>query len=345
MILFSPITQKRIKRFKSIKRGYYSLIILVVAIFFSLFAELIMNNRALVVHFADHYYFPVFKYYTASTFGMEGEGEADYRELKRVLKAEDNENYVVMPLIPYGPYESDFAMEGNPPYPPSREHLLGTDDRGRDVLVRLFYGFRIAILFSLILNIAAVTIGTFIGSFMGYFGGRFDIYSQRIIEVWSTVPMLYLVIILASIFRPSFWLLLIILLLFQWITITYYMRTEMYREKSKDYAFSARASGASHMRIVFKHLLPNSLTPLITFFPFFIVAGISMLTSLDFLGYGLPVPTPSWGELMNQALLHLDKLWLSISPFAAIAITLVLITFVGEALREAFDPKEYSKYV
>lgn len=342
--MFGPITKKRLKRFKSIRRGYYSLLILIFVIAMSLLANFFMNNRALLVRYEGRYYFPTYKFYAGIFFGLDYEHEANYRDLKFKFYQEGGKNFVMMPLIPYSPYESDFEIDRNPPYPPSEKHLLGTDDRGRDVLVRLFYGFRIAIFFSLLLNFISVGVGAVIGSMMGYFGGRFDSYTQRLIEIWATVPLLYVVIILASIFRPTFWLLLFILIFFEWIAITYYMRTEMYREKEKEYALAARCAGASHARIVLRHLLPNCLTPLITFFPFFIVGGISLLTALDFLGYGLPVPTPSWGELMNQGLQHLDKLWLSLSPFAALAMTLMLITFVGEAVREAFDPKEYARY-
>jgi microcin C transport system permease protein len=340
----SPISKKRIERFKRIKRGYYSLIILTGLVVLSLFAELLMSSRALLVQFEGTTYFPSYTFYSATQFGEEGSQEADYRALQKKFKESGASNYIIMPLVPYGPNEMALDAEGRPPYPPTKQHLLGTDDRGRDVLVRLFYGFRIAIFFSLLLNILANIVGVSIGALMGYLGGRFDILVQRAIEIWSTVPFLYMVIIIGSIFQPNFILLLVILLLFRWINITYYMRTELYREKAKDYCAAARTAGASHLRIIFKHLLPNSMVPLITFFPFYIVTGITLLTVLDFLGFGLPVPTPSWGEMMSQSMQHLDKLWLSLSPFFAMVITLLLVTFIGEAVREAFDPKQYSKY-
>ena len=235
-----------------------------------------------------------------------------------------------------------------PPNAPDalRRHYLGTDSQGRDVAARLLYGFRISIFFSLFLVFAGQIIGTLIGSMQGYFGGKFDIFSQRAIEIIVSIPFLYVVIILAALIVPSFWMLLGIMVLFQWIDITFYMRTEMYREKTKEYCLAAKSYGASDMRIIFRHLLPNCLTPLVTFTPFLVVGAIFSLTALDYLGYGLPAPTPSWGELIDQALdaENRDKLWLTLAPFGAITLTLLLVTFIGESVREAFDPKQYAKY-
>jgi microcin C transport system permease protein len=227
-----------------------------------------------------------------------------------------------------------------------RRHYLGTDSQARDVASRLLYGFRISIFFSLFLVIVSQAIGTAVGSLQGYLGGRFDLVSQRLIEVLVSIPFLYVLIILGAIFAPTFWMLLLIMALFQWIAITYYMRTEMYREKTREYCLAARSYGASHARIVFRHLLPNSLTPLVTFTPFAVVAAIFALTALDYLGYGMPAPTPSWGEMIDQALLaeNRDRLWLTFAPFTAITITLVLVVFIGESVREAFDPKQYSRF-
>jgi len=227
-----------------------------------------------------------------------------------------------------------------------RRHYIGTDSQGRDVASRLLYGFRISIFFALFLTLIGQVIGTFIGSLQGYLGGRFDIVSQRLIEVLLSIPFLYVVIILAALIIPNFWTLLAIMALFQWIAITFYMRTEMYREKTKEYCLAAKSYGASHLRIIFRHLLPNCLTPLVTFTPFAIVGAIFALTGLDYLGYGLPAPTPSWGELIDQALRpeNRDKLWLTFAPFSAITITLILVVFIGESIREAFDPKQYARY-
>jgi microcin C transport system permease protein len=235
-----------------------------------------------------------------------------------------------------------------PPNAPDwrRRHFFGTDSQGRDVASRLLYGFRISIFFALFLVVIGQSIGTVIGSLQGYLGGRFDIISQRLLEILIAIPFLYVVIIMAALFVPSFWMLLLIMAVFQWIGITFYMRTEMYREKTREYCLAARSYGASHLRIVFRHLLPNSLTPLVTFTPFAVIAAIFALTGLDYLGYGLPAPTPSWGELIDQALQleNRDKLWLTFAPFGAITLTLLLVVFIGESVREAFDPKQYARY-
>ena len=349
LLKMNPITRKRIQRFKKIKRGYYSLIILLAATFISIFSNYIANSKAIVVCYEGKLYFPTYKFHTMAEFGQEDEYgfddvEANYRQLKAELKGK--ENWVLMPPIPYDPYENDFDYDEPPPNPPDKRHILGTDSQGRDVFARLLYGFRISIFFSLVLVFFSQIIGTFIGCFQGYLGGKFDITSQRFIEIWSTMPFLYVVVVLMTFFTPNFWLLLFIMSLFQWITITYYMRTEMYREKSREYCLAAKSLGSSHLRIIFKHLLPNCMTPLVTLTPFAIVGGIFALTALDYLGYGLPAPTPSWGEMIDQALQssNRDKLWLSISPFSAISITLILVTLIGESVREAFDPKEFAKY-
>ena len=235
-----------------------------------------------------------------------------------------------------------------PPHAPNaaQRHYLGTDSQGRDVASRLLYGFRISIFFALFLVLSAQIVGTVVGSLQGYLAGRFDMLSQRVIEVLIAIPSLYVVIVLAALFQPSFWMLLGILALFQWIGITFFMRAEMYREKTREYCLAARSYGASHLRIVFRHLLPNCLTPLVTFTPFAVVGAIFALTGLDFLGYGLPAPTPSWGELIDQALQtqNRDKAWLILSPFTALTITLVLVVFIGESVREAFDPKQFARY-
>jgi ABC-type microcin C transport system permease subunit YejE len=451
-LTIDPITRRRLERFRRIKRGYYSLIILGIAIALSIVAPYLSESRALVVRHDGSLYFPTFQFYDMHTFGQEpppawgsGDLEADYRRLQREWAVErelyardrahagddpaalaaverrypNRRNYVVMPPIPWNPYENDFwynevlheiqaalddgdtaraerlarrdrlgeladaiytggihtllddpdrsptgdlvglARAGGmpslaglgvvPPTPPDarwRGHYLGTDAQGRDVASRLLYGFRISIFFALFLVFFGQVIGTGIGSLQGYLGGRFDILSQRVIEVLISIPFLYVVIIMAALFAPTFWMLLAIMALFQWITITFYMRTEMYREKTREYCLAAKSYGASHLRIIFRHLLPNSLTPLVTFTPFAVVAAIFALTGLDYLGYGLPAPTPSWGELIDQALQpeNRNRLWLTFAPFGALTATLVLVVFIGESVREAFDPKQYAKY-
>ncbi len=345
----NPITKKRLSRFRKIRRGYYSLIILCVAFFISLFSEFIANNRAIIVKYEGQYYFPTFKFLPMETFGQEDEFgftdvETNYRQL--AVEFEGTENWVLLPPIPYSPLENDFDYDEPPPNPPDSRHILGTDSQGRDVFARLLYGFRISMFFALSLAFLAQVIGVIIGSLQGYLGGKFDIFSQRVIEIWSTLPFLYIVIILGTFFTPSFVMLLAVMVAFNWINITYYMRTEIYREKTREYCQAAESMGASRFRVIFKHLIPNSLTPLVTLTPFEVVAGIFALTALDYLGYGLPAPTPSWGELLDQALQssNRDKLWLSLAPFGALSVTLILVTIVGESVREAFDPKEYVKY-
>jgi len=450
-IKLDPITRRRFARFRQIKRGYYSLLILLAAIVLSIFAPYLAESRALVVYYKGQVYLPTFQYLNMATFNQTpppgwaaNDLETEYLRLKNEWRADrffyDREraeagndaaklaaldakypnrgSYVIMPMIPWDPYLSDFwyneilndiqaqLTAGNkdaaerlarrdrldeladairsgsisallqdkaksptgdlvglarsgamrslaglgqvPPNPPDfrRGHYFGTDSQGRDVASRLLYGFRISIFFALFLTISGQVIGTIIGSLQGYYGGRFDIISQRIIEVLISIPFLYVVIILAALVVPSFWMLLGIMAVFQWITITFYMRTEMYREKTREYCLAAKSYGASDWRIIFRHLLPNCLTSLVTFTPFQVVGAIFALTGLDYLGYGLPAPTPSWGELMDQALQleNRDKLWLTFAPFGAITITLVLVVLIGESVREAFDPKQYARY-
>lgn len=382
MALFKldPLTRKRIARFRRIKRGYYSLLILLAATFISLFSEYLANDRAILVRYQGKFYFPTFKFLDMATFGQEDDlgmntGEAHYARLQedwakerekfeKEIESSDSapstiaqiearypnrEHFLILPLIPWHPERSDkWYYSTLPPNPPdfSRKHYLGTDSTDRDVAARLLYGFRTSIFFALFLVLAGQSFGIFIGCLQGYLGGKFDILSQRFIEIWSSLPFLYIVVIMTLFFTPGFWMLLFIMALFQWITITYYMRTEMYREKTREYCLAAKSYGASHLRIIFRHLLPNCMTPIVTLTPFAIVGAISALTGLDYLGYGLPAPAPSWGEMIDQALSveNRDKIWLSLSPFAAISLTLILVTFIGESVREAFDPKQYAKY-
>jgi len=261
----------------------------------------------------------------------------------------------LMPLYPYGPNESLLELDGVPPHPPSAEHPFGTDDRGRDVFVRLAYGFNVSITFAILVTLFSFVVGIIVGAMLGYFGGSTDILGQRLIEIWSSLPFLYTIIIIGSIvvpvyvtgrnlvLQPSFWLLIFLLSTFSWMGITYYVRGEFYREKAKDYVGAAIALGASETSVIFKHILPNAITPVVSFAPFSIVANISTLVALDFLGFGLPAPTPSWGELIGQGVNNLTKFWLVFFPLGAVFLTLLLVVFVGEAIREAFDPKEFSR--
>jgi microcin C transport system permease protein len=253
---------------------------------------------------------------------------------------------VLLPPAPFNAYENDLRDNQFPPFPPSirERHYLGTDAVGRDIVARLVYGFRIAIFFSLALLLANYTIGVSIGSAMGYWGGRFDLFFQRIIEIWSNVPFLYVIIIISSIMVPNFLMLILIMAFFGWIGITWTMRTVTYKEREREYVLAARALGASNTRIIFKHIIPNTIAIIVTFAPFAVSGGIVALTSLDYLGFGLPPPTPSWGELLQQGWTHLDAWWISGSVIAAMIITLITVTFIGEAVREAFDPKMHTTY-
>lgn len=341
----TTLFQKRWKKFKSLKRGYYSFIIVLIFYVLSFLLPFFVGRDALIVKYDGDYYFPVFKFYLAETFKQtDVQGEANYRLLKKQFAQEDNGNWVLMPLYPFGPNENLLdELTDIPPTHPNAEHFFGTDDRGRDVLARLLYGFNIGISFSLIVTILSYTIGVSIGSMLGFFGGKIDIFGQRLIEIWSTLPFLYVMIILSSILNPNFLLLTFVLTLFGWMGMTYYVRGEFYREKARDYVSAAVSMGAGNSKIIFKHILPNALTPVITFLPFAIVANIFSLVALDYLGFGLPPPTPSWGQLMSQGMQNIEKWWLISTPLIAMFLTLLSITFIGEAIREAFDPKVYSR--
>lgn len=349
------IFRKRVRKFKTLKRGYYSFLVLLVTYAVSFILPVLINNEALVIRYQGKFYFPMMTYYPASQFGMNAIGEPNYRELKKQLAERNAGDWVLMPPHPYSVTESLLDLPGSPPHAPSHEHPLGTDDRGRDVLARLAYGFNVSLTFALLTLIFSEGFGVIVGALLGYFGGKLDILGQRFIEIWSSLPFLYTIIIISSIVIPiyipglnlvlqsSFWLLIFILAVFEWVGITYYVRGEFYREKAKDYVAAAIAMGQSDIKIMFKHIMPNSLTPVISFAPFTIVANIGLLVALDFLGFGLPAPTPSWGELIEQGMENLTKWWLVFFPLSALFVTLLLIVFIGEAVREAFDPKEYSR--
>ena len=335
--------RKRVRKFKSLKRGYYSLIIVIVTYILSFFAPMLMNYKALVVEYDGKLHFPVFKFYQSEYFEQKGYGEADYRALKQQFKEDGEGNWVIMPPYPFGPFESLTDKSREPPNSPSLQHWFGTDDRGRDVFVRLAYGFNTSLSFAFLLVVFCFSVGITVGAALGYFGGWFDILVQRIIEILSSMPRLFIIIIIASIFRPNFLLLVLLLMFFGWMGMTYYIRGEFYREKAKDYVHAAIAMGANDRQVIFKHILPNSLTPVITFAPFTIVGNIGSLVALDYLGFGLPPPTPSWGELIGQGMGNIFSWWLVLFPFGALFVTLLTITFVGEAVRNAFDPREYSR--
>ncbi len=347
-----PLTRKKLKRFRSIRRGYVSFLILAVAILLSCVAELLVNNRALMVKYNGELFFPTYgAIHTGRDFGLDYDYEVNYRELKNVFANQpESGNWVLLPLVPYSPLENSYLGESFRPRPPNFEesHYLGTDQINRDILARLVYGFRNALIFSAAFLIFTYLIGITLGCLMGYFGGWFDLSVQRLIEIWSNIPFLFVVIIVASVIPAGIGMnlgvLLFIVVLFSWTSMTYYMRSATYKEKARDYVHAAEVLGASTSRIVFRHILPNVLSTLVTFIPFTIASSISALTALDFLGFGLPPPTPSWGELLRQGTSNLQAPWIVASAFSALVIVLVLVTFVGEAIREAFDPKKFTVY-
>jgi microcin C transport system permease protein len=269
----------------------------------------------------------------------------NHRALRKVFKEQKRGDWILLAPYPYGPNENllDELGDRNPPTGPDGQHFLGTDDRGRDVLARLVYGFRIYMTFSLLLTMTSYIIGIFFGAMLGYYGGKVDFLGLRFIEIWASIPFLFTVMVISSIMIPNFTILIIILSLFYWISMARYIRAEFLREKSKDYVQAALAVGVSDRKIILAHILPNSLTPVISFLPFTIISGIAVLASLDFLGFGLPEPTPSWGQLLSQGISNLSSWWLTLSPMTAMFLTLILITFIGEAVREALDPKIYSR--
>ncbi len=343
----NPVTLRKIRRFRSIRRGFWSFVIIFSLIIFSFCAELFINSRALVVRYQGDWYFPTYgDMIPGSRFGLDYGYETDYRELQQIFAREDSGDFVIMPPVPYNPYENDLRLNQYPPFPPSPadRHFLGTDNVGRDILARLVYGFRTAVLFSFFLLLINYTIGIFIGCAMGYFGGRFDLFFQRIIEIWSNIPFLYVIIIVSSILVPSFMILLLIMAFFGWISITWVMRTMTYKEKEREYVLAVRSLGASHFRIIFRHIIPNTISVIVTYAPFAISSGIVALTSLDYLGFGLPAPTPSWGELLSQGWQNMEAWWISASVVGALVITLMTVTFTGEGIREAFDPKLHTIY-
>lgn len=344
---FNPLTIKRWQRFKALRRGYYSALILCTLIVLGTAAELLANNRALVVFYEGSLHFPTYgAVIPGSQFGLDYSYETDYKALQQQFREADEGNWLLMPPIPYGPLEVDLVAGDFPPHAPSLAsgHYLGTDTSGRDVLARLIYGFRIAIVFSLILLFFNYLIGVAIGCTMGYWGGAFDLLFQRLIEIWSNVPFLYVIMIVASVITPGFWTLALIMVFFGWTSMTWYMRTATYKEAARDYVMAARALGASNTRIIFRHILPNSISTMITFVPFSVAGGISSLTALDYLGFGLPPPTPSWGELLKQGTENLESTWIVASVVVAMTAVLMLVTYIGEAIREAFDPRSYSFY-
>ncbi len=330
-------TLKKWKRFKANRLAVISSWLVGIALFFSFTAEFWANSKPLYLKYNHKSYFPVINSYHPSEFGLESSMVTDYREMKLLS---DRGDFVLWPVVKWDPFESNKVVDVYPSNP-SKDNWMGTDDRGRDILTRLLYGLRYSISFALMVWILTFVVGTVLGGLMGYFGGRVDFWGQRVVEVLSTVPQFFLLIIIISIFQPTLFLLVILSSLFGWISISYYVRGEYLKNRKKEFVEAARALGAGHMRIFFKHLLPNSLSPIITFSPFVIAGNITALASLDYLGFGLTPPTPSWGELLNQAQKHFTEgWWLALYPSLALFLTLTMLSLIGEGVRDAMDPKE-----
>ncbi len=351
----SPLLRRQLARFRRVRRGYYSALILLLLLMLSAGAELLVNSRALVVRYQGEWFFPTYAaFLPGKVFGFDYAYETNYRDLQRRIAQQDathrarglpaTGDFVWLPPVPYSPIENDYVPGRFPPDAPSSTHWLGTDTTGRDILARLVYGFRTAMVFSMTLLLCTYAIGISVGCAMGYFSGALDLLGQRLIEVWSNVPFLYVIMIIASIVVPSFTTLVLLMVLFGWMNLTWYMRTATYREKSRDYVLAARALGAGPGRVIFHHVLPNTLSLIVTFAPFAIASGITSLTALDYLGFGLPPPTPSWGELLAQGTANLQHSWIVSSVVGAMSAVLLMVTFIGEAVREAFDPRKFSYY-
>ncbi|MBV8777597.1 MAG: ABC transporter permease [Alphaproteobacteria bacterium] len=334
----TPLTRRRLDNFRANRRGFWSFWIFLVLFGATLFAEFIANDRPLLIRYDGAFYMPVFATYPETAFGGVFPTEADYTdpEVKKLIEAK---GWIVRPPIPYR-YDTITSAPGPYPAAPSGADWLGTDDQGRDVLARLIYGFRISVLFGLALTVLSSLIGVAAGAMQGYFGGLIDLGFQRFIEVWSGLPVLYLLIILASLVQPNFWWLLGLMLLFSWTSLVDVVRAEFLRARNFDYVRAARALGLPDRWIILRHVLPNATVATITFMPFVLNASITTLTSLDFLGFGLPPGSPSLGELLAQGKANLQAPWLGITAFAVLAIMLSLLTFVGEAVRDAFDPRK-----
>jgi microcin C transport system permease protein len=328
------------RRFRRNRIGYWSLVVFCTVVVLSLFAEVLSNDRPLVVRYQGEFYFPMVRDYPEKVFGGDFDAATDYLDpfIRQKLAAPGN--WVIYAPNPFGPNTLNYYSKNPFPGPPSLQNLLGTDERGRDLLALLIYGFRLNVLFGLALTVIGVAIGILTGAVQGFFGGKTDLTMQRLIEIWGAMPELYLLIIFSAVFAPSVALLIILLSLFGWMGLSDYVRAEFLRNRQMDYVRAARALGVGNGRIMWKHILPNSMTPVVTFLPFRMSAAILALTSLDFLGLGVPPGTPSLGELLSQGKANLDAWWISLSTFAVLVITLLLLTFMGDALRDALDPRK-----
>jgi len=336
---WSPLNQRRLSNFKKNKRGYYSLIIFSFLFIITLFAEFIANDKPIVVYFDEQLYIPVLNIYPETTFGGDFETEADYRD-EYITELIHAKGWIIWPLVRYSYDTINYNLPVPAPAPPSAENWLGSDDQARDVVARLIYGFRISVLFGLSLTIFSSIVGVFIGAIQGFYGGKIDLIGQRFIEIWSGLPVLFLLIIMTSFITPNFWWLLGIMLMFSWMGLVDVVRAEFLRARNLEYVRAARALGLDNKGIMFGHMLPNAMVATLTFMPFILTGSITTLTSLDFLGFGLPPGSPSLGELIAQGKANLHAPWLGASAFVVLALMLSLLVFIGEAVRDAFDPRK-----
>lgn len=335
----SKVNQQRITMFKQNKRAYYSFWLLALMFLLSLISEFIANDKPLVLKYQDKFYFPIFTTYMDKDFGGDFPTPADYKDPFIIKNIEQN-GWMIMPIIPFSFNTVDYDINVPTPSSPDSKHWLGTDDEGRDIVARILYGFRLSVIFSFLLTLISSIIGIITGAIQGYFGGKIDLIFQRVMEIWETLPQLFIIIIIASIFTPSFWSLLIILIAFSWLSLTGLVRAEFLRTRNMEYVKAAKAMGASNFRIMFKHILPNAVIATITFVPFLLAEGITALTALDFLGLGLPAEYPSLGDLVRQGKDNLQAPWIGISIFIVLSMLLSLLIFIGEGVRDAFDTRK-----
>ncbi|HEX5678553.1 MAG TPA: ABC transporter permease [Alcanivorax sp.] len=337
----TPMWQRQWRAFRRNRRGFWSLCLFLVLFIGSLGAEFIANDKPLIVQYQGDLYFPVFKTYPETTFGGLFETEANYRD-PFVADLIEDDGWMLWPPIRYSHDTINYELTVPAPAPPSAENWLGTDDQGRDVLARLIYGFRLSVLFGLILTVTSSAIGIVVGAVQGYYGGWLDLGGQRFVEVWSSMPILYLIIVISSFVVPGFWTLLLIMLLFSWMTLVDLVRAEFLRCRNLEYVRAAQAMGVRTPVILFRHMLPNAMVATLTYLPFVLNASVILLTSLDFIGFGLPPGSPSLGELLGQGKANLHAPWLGLSAFVTLAVMLSLLVFAGEAVRDAFDPRKYN---
>ncbi|SEG00791.1 ABC transporter permease [Marinobacterium lutimaris] len=339
-LTLTPIQKRRLQAFKRNRRGFWSLWIFLALFLLSLGAELIANDKPILVGYQGSLYTPILNTYSELEFGGEFDTPADYKDPYIQELITENGGWMVWPPIRFSYDTINYDLPVPAPSPPSAENWLGTDDQGRDVTARVIYGFRISVLFAVVLTLASSVIGVAAGAVQGYYGGKIDLLFQRFIEIWSGLPVLFLLIILASLVEPNFWWLLGIMLLFSWMNLVDVVRAEFLRGRNLEYVRAARALGVDNLQIMYRHVLPNAMVATLTFMPFIFNGGIVTLTALDFLGFGLPPGSPSLGELVAQGKENLQAPWLGLTAFLTLSLMLTLLIFIGEAVRDAFDPRK-----